>query len=640
MVDLLIILAFVAYAIGAGLRARKKASKNLRQYFLAGRTIEGWRAGFSMAATQFAADTPLLVMGLIATGGLFMVWRLWVYGLAFLLMGIVLAAAWRRSGVLTDAELTEVRYSGRGVLFLRVVKAIYYGTVINCVGLAMVLLAAMRIAEIFLPWHQWLPESVYGLFYAPVSRLGLTLGDSVTGLDAAVMTTNNLLSVLLIVAFVALYSTTGGLRSVIATDVAQFTLAIVGTAAYAWVLVDHVGGIGALSERVVELYGNADADRMLSFTPSGQEVLHGFLIVVGLQWLFQMNSDGTGYLAQRSLSCKTDRDARVAAVVFTWLQIVVRSVLWIIIGVGLLIVYPFDAEEAGAEGFAASREILFATGIDEMLPVGVTGLMLVGLLAALASTVDTHLNWGASYWSRDLYERLVCREWLDREPGDRETVLVARLSNVLILVLSLGIMLHLDSIQEAWHISLTFGAGMGAVLVLRWLWERINLFSELSAMAVSLVAAPLLIAYTDQEWVRLGTMALVSTAATIGVTFVTPTTRPQKLEAFYAQVRPMGLWRKTARRAGIEGDRPLQRLKGALGVTALGAVSVFAMLVGLGKLFVRPPDESIGWALAAIALSLALLPLWLKGAFGRDGQAVGLLDIETAESRRAAEAQG
>jgi len=105
-----------------------------------------------------------------------------------------------------------------------------------------------------------------------------------------------------------------------------------------------------------------------------------------------MNSDGTGYLAQRSLACRSDRDARIAAVVFTWLQIVVRSVLWLIIGVGLLVLYPFSDDQASTEDFEASREILFVTGIQEMLPPGVTGLMLVGLLAALASTIKRDDN--------------------------------------------------------------------------------------------------------------------------------------------------------------------------------------------------------------------------------------------------------
>ena len=157
MLDLLIVLTFMAYALGSGLRSRRKASESLEEYFLAGKTLRGWQAGTSMAATQFAADTPLLVTGLVATGGIYVVWRLWVYGLAFLLMAFVFAALWRRADVLTDAELTEIRYSGRGVLALRVLKAVYYGTVINCVVLAMVLVAAVRIAEVFLPWHAWLP---------------------------------------------------------------------------------------------------------------------------------------------------------------------------------------------------------------------------------------------------------------------------------------------------------------------------------------------------------------------------------------------------------------------------------------------------------------------------------------------------
>ena len=176
MLDLLIVLAFVVYAVGSGFRARKKASEGLDEYFLAGHSISGWKAGLSMAATQFAADTPLLVTGLIATGGIFLLWRLWIYGLAFLLMAFVFAIGWRRAGVLTDAELTEVRYSGRGVLTLRVLKAVYYGTVINCVVMAMVLVAAVRIAEVFLPWHEWLPGGLYDPVVAFVSSTGLALG--------------------------------------------------------------------------------------------------------------------------------------------------------------------------------------------------------------------------------------------------------------------------------------------------------------------------------------------------------------------------------------------------------------------------------------------------------------------------------
>jgi SSS family solute:Na+ symporter len=250
---------------------------------------------------------------------------LWIYALAFLLMAYVFAVGWRRGGVLTDAELTEVRYSGRGVLPLRVLKAIYYGTVINCVVMAMVLVAAIRIAEV-LPWHDWLPAGVYGAIVGFVQAIGLQLGESVTGLPAEVATTNNLITILLIVGFTATYSTTGGLRSVINTDVVQFVLAMVATLIYAWVVVQAAGGLGGLTERVVEPYGPEEASRMLSFGPeTGPDLLLPFLTIIGLQWFFQMNSDGTGYLAQRSMACRSDRDARMAGVIFTWMQIFVRS---------------------------------------------------------------------------------------------------------------------------------------------------------------------------------------------------------------------------------------------------------------------------------------------------------------------------
>jgi solute:Na+ symporter, SSS family len=221
MIDALIVLAFIAYAVTAGFLARRQASRSLTEYFLAGKTLSGWKAGTSMAATQFAADTPLLVTGLIATAGIFAVWRLWVYGLAFLLLAFVFAAHWRRAGVLTDAELTEIRYSGRAVLPLRVLKAVYYGTVINCVVLAMVLVAAIRIAEVFLPWHLWLPAMIYAPMLGLAQGVGVELASGVTGLDPWIATTNNMVSIVAILAFTALYSMTGGLRSVVTTDVAS-----------------------------------------------------------------------------------------------------------------------------------------------------------------------------------------------------------------------------------------------------------------------------------------------------------------------------------------------------------------------------------------------------------------------------------
>lgn len=613
MLDLLIVLVFIIYAISAGFRAKSKASKNLQEYFLAGKTITGWRAGLSMAATQFAADTPLLVMGLIATGGIFLVWQLWVYGIAFLMMGFVFAASWRHAGVLTDAELTEVRYSGKGVLSLRVVKAIYYGTVINCVVMAFVLVAAVRIAEIFLPWHEWLPAGMYNIFLWITKVTGLSLGGSVVGLAPEIATTNNLLSIFIILGFTVLYSTTGGLRSVISTDVAQFSLAMLGTLVYAGIVIFKVGGLGNLTAKVVALYGTELSGKMLSFTPTAGQALMPFFVIMSLQWFFQMNSDGTGYLAQRSMACASDRDARIAGVVFAWMQIFARSLIWLVIGVGLLVLYPFSPEAAAGDNFKAAREIVFVTGINELLPIGVRGLMLTGLLAALASTIDTHLNWGASYWSNDIYKRLICKEWLKRDPKNRELVWVARLSNIVILIIALTIMSQLGSIQQGWKVSLLFGAGMGSVLILRWLWERITLYSELTAMLVSLIGGVILLnLYPEDsaEWIRLALMALISTTAAISVTFFTPATDENVLKEFYQKVHPPGFWRRTAGSLGEDPRLPLRTLFNGLKSTALTSLSLFFLLVGVGKLFFVLPGTSSLWAWLYIAIALGLVPFW------------------------------
>ncbi|MEE9166564.1 MAG: sodium:solute symporter family protein [Candidatus Neomarinimicrobiota bacterium] len=612
MIDLFIVLAFVAYSISAGFRAKSKASRNLTEYFLAGRTIAGWKAGFSMAATQYAADTPLLVTGLIAVGGIFMLWRLWIYALAFLMMGFVLGRAWRRAMVLTDAEFTEIRYSGKGVLTLRALKAIYYGTVINCTVMAMVLVAATRISETFLFWHEWLPSGMYDLIYGWVKTVGVSLASGTTGLDIYVATTNNIISILAILAFTTLYSTTGGLRSVIATDIVQFSIAMLGTLAFAVIAVSKAGGLNGMIESLVSLYGQARASEILSFRPSTWEAFLPFLVLISLQWFFQMNSDGTGYLAQRTMACRTDRGARTAGFIFTVAQILVRSLFWLPIGIALLVLYPYDPSSAGGETFVAGREILFATGIRDLLPVGIRGLMLTGLLAALASTIDTHLTWGASYWSNDIYLRLINRHWLKRKPSSRELVIVARLSNLLILAIALTIMANLGSIQTAWYISLLFGAGTGSVLVLRWLWERINLYSELAAMAASLLIAPIILFTVDAEWLRLLLMSVSSTGIVLAVTLSTRETDPVVLDAFYERVNPPGWWKKTALRKGIAPGHPGRMLREGAYLVVTTAATMFLLLIGIAKVMLHDPTESpfTGWIY--VLAGLATVPFWWK----------------------------
>jgi Na+/proline symporter len=579
--DLAILGAFLLYCLASGLRSRAISSRSLEEYFLAGRTLPGWKAGISMAATQFAADTPLLVTGMIAMAGIFSLWRLWIYALAFLLLGFLLAGAWRRAGVLTDAELAELRYGGRLGTLLRVAKALYFGTLFNCAVMAMVLFASIAIAEPFLRWEAWLP--------APWL-------DGVAGLlrwTGVPLSASGALSLFVVVAVTATYSTTGGLRAVANTDVVQFAVAILASAIYAVVVVQLVGGLGELGPRLEALYGAAWTQEALAFTPTrAREAGWVVLGTIAIQWIAQMNADGTGYLAQRAMACRSERDARHAALVFVVSQVLVRSLLWIPIGLALLVLFPME----GAAANAAARERTFVEGIVLHLPAGVRGLMLTGMLAALASTLDSHLNWGASYWTNDLYRRLVCQSWQKREPSSRELVWAARASNLIVLALSIAILTRLTSIESAWKTTLLLGAGMGGPLLLRWVWWRMTAGAELAAIAVSTLLAPLLLLSVEDEGARMLLMSLAATGAAVGVSLASRGEALGRLCVFYRRVRPPGFWGPVALACGHPPGRALEALRRGVLATAAFSLATFCLLVGAGSwLFGSPAPTWFPW---------------------------------------------
>ena len=630
-IDGLIVLAFVVYAISSGFRSRRQASRNLEEYFLAGRTLPGWKAGLSMAATQFAADTPLLVTGIIATAGVFGLWQLWIFAVTFLLMGFVLAGAWRRAGVVTDAELTEVRYGGRPAAVLRGVKAIYLGTIINCTVLAWVLFAAARIAEPFLLWNDWLPAGVLQPVIGLVEVVGMPLTAGVADPDVWVRTANNLVSLVMILGVTALYSATGGLRSVAATDIVQIAIMFVGTLAFTVLVVQEVGGLGAMTTRVYDMFasggpGGIRPDEILAFTPDrGKDVTATVLSLLGLLWLINAYSDGTGYLAQRSMACRSDRDATTAAVVFTFTQILVRSLLWLPLGIGLLVLFP---PEPGLppELLQADREATYVRGMVELLPPGLMGLMLTGMLAALASTVDTHLNWGASYWTNDIYKRFVCEAWRKTAPSGRALVWVARGANVLILVIALAIMTQLTSINQAWQTTLLFGAGLGVVLVLRWIWWRMNAWAEIAAMVVSSVAAPILMIALDddQQALRLLIVATMSTAAALVAIWLKGPESTERLSEFYQRVQPVGFWGPITHANGVDDAVAPQQLWRSVSATVLCSLSVFCLLVGVGSWLIGSPSpvwvpSRPVWIGGLLLTGLSLCPVWYRLGYPKTG---------------------
>lgn len=623
--DILIIFAFIIYAISSGLKSKDAASQNLEEYFLAGRSLPGWKAGISMAATQFAADTPLLVTGLIATAGIFSLWRLWIYALAFLLMGFVLSGCWRRANVLTDAELTEIRYSDKAALWLRGIKAIYFGTIINCVVMAMVLLAATRIAEPFLLWNEWLPGGLFGFFQDIVTSIGVPFTVNKTSPEVWILSTNNIVSIMVIVLVTTLYSTTGGLRSVVATDVVQFFLMMIATVAYAYFIVKNAGGMGAIIDKIEMIYTQNSIGptpkQILAFTPSQAYNLSGSLFVVlAFQWLIQMNSDGTGYLAQRSMACKSEKDAKIAAVVFTVAQVFLRSLFWLPIGLGLLVLFPPEGFQ-NLNDFTALREASFVTGINELLPIGIKGLLLTGMLAALASTIDTHLNWGSSYWSNDIYKRIWCEVYKGKKADNKTLVLVARLSNIMILFIALVIMANLDNIKTAWQASLILGASMGIPLLLRWFWWRMNSWGEVLTIIVSIFITPVLISgFPDlSEATKLLIMAAVSLVSCLAGVFLYGPEKAETIERFYLTVKPKGFWGAVAKKHNqISSDK--KRFYQSIGAMLSCAASLFCLLVGLGSWLVSSPaptwfPSSALWIGLNIVLGLGLIPVWIKLGF-------------------------
>jgi len=652
-VAIVIVLVYIGYSIWSGFGGAGEAGENLEEYFLAGRSLKGWQAGISMAATQFAADTPLVVTGLVATAGVFSLWRMWIYAIAFLLMALVLGASWRRSGVITDAALTETRYGGKPAAVLRGAKAVYFGLVFNCTVLGMVLLATTRITEPFLVWHRWLPAGVFEPLKGAVGWLGFPLtasGDPCGAggvCEAAAMclksrcigdaqwiaSTDNVLSIGAIVLVTTLYSTTGGLRAVVKTDIAQFGIAIVSTIVYAVLVMMAVGGLGALGAGLAKIFpadgsgpSGMTAREVVAFTP-GEAHGVGFTVVgvILIQWLCQINADGSGYLAQRTMGCRSDADARSAGVVFTVTQILFRSLFWLPIALGLLVLFPPSAGLEGA-ALASERESTFVRGIAELLPPGAKGLMLTGMLGALASTVDTHLNWGSSYFTNDIYRRFIAKHLLKREPSPRSLVWVARLANLGILALALTVLPYMDSIQTAWKASLLLGAGVGVVLVLRWLWWRMNAMGELSALIASLVLAPILLHVVEEDGARLLVQASASTAVAVVAALVTKPEDEAQLRAFYERARPPGFWGPVAGERGAEDARRLfLNLAAAFG----SAFSIFCVLTGIGSLLVQsPPPSWFPWFGPWIGLNLVLgvggVPLWAAlaraGRLEEDGQ--------------------
>ena len=538
-----IVALYFAFSLAVGLGLSKRGGRSVSQFFVGGRSLPWWLAGTSMVATTFAADTPLAVTEMVVQHGVAGNWLWWNMVMSGILTVFFYARLWRRAGVLTDVELTEIRYGGRPATILRAFRAAYLAIPINLIVMGWVNLAMAEIIEATLD----VPREAALVF-------------------CFLMT--------------ATYAIGSGLLGVVVTDFFQFVLAMAGSIILAVFAVNAVGGIAGLEQGVAQVYGSTDA--ALSFFPApGAAWMPAITLAVYLgvnwwaSWYPGAEPGGGGYVAQRIFSSRTERDGLLATLWFNIAHYAIRPWPWILVALASTILYP---------GLENPREGYIRAIID-LLPPGLTGFVIAGFAAAYMSTISTQLNWGASYLVNDLYMRF----WKP-QAGDRELVAVGRGATALLMLASLVVTYFMTSIEGAWRFLLAIGAGTGLVLILRWYWWRISAWSEISAMIASLVVSLVLwfgvgLDPNDPaQWalIMLATVA-ASTVVWLTVTLLTPAEAPEVLRNFYMRVRPGGRgWKPVAAELGLGGE-PVDG--GPLNWTnwVAGVISVYATLFGVGS---------------------------------------------------------
>ena len=580
--DWTIIAAYFVVSAAIGLAYTGRAKRSLADYFISGRSLPWWLAGTSMVATTFAADTPLAVTGMVARHGVAGNWLWWNLAFSGLLTVFFFSRLWRRAGVVTDIEFTELRYSGPPAAVLRGARALYLALPINLIIMGWVTRAMVTILQVSLGISGW--AAAVGLFI-------LTAG----------------------------YATVAGLWAVVVTDFFQFILAMTGCIVLAVIAVHAVGGLDQLASSVTLHFGSRGA--ALGLLPplnSPWLPLTTLLVYLAVQWwaVWYPGAEpgGGGYVAQRMLSSKDERHSLLATLWFNVAHYALRPWPWIIVGLVSVVRYPG----------LANPEQGYVKAMVDLLPTPLKGLMLAAFAAAFMSTIATHLNWGASYLVNDVYLRFV-----RRDASDREQVRVSRLATAVLMILAFVVMGFLSSVEAGWKILLAVGAGTGLVLILRWYWWRINAWSELAAMAASLVTAIIVQAVsgydaTDPSGIGFAVVMLwtvgVTTVVWLAVTFLTPPESDATLASFYRRVRPGGPgWRRVAEGLGYGGDTIPGGALSWLNWVA-GLVAVFATLFGTGQILLGSSLRGIlAVALAVGALALIARNLRADKSFARAG---------------------
>ncbi len=579
LLDWFIVVAYLFLSLVIGIYFTRRASGSISSYFVSGRNLPWWIIGTSMVATTFAADTPLVITGWVRTEGIWKNWFWWNYIFSHIFIVFVFSRLWRRAEVITDNELIELRYNGKPAAFLRGFKAFYFSTLFNFIVMGWVISAMAKVLKVFF----------------------------------GVETT---LAIFVCMAIAFFYTMMSGLWGVALTDFLQYFVALIGTIVLAWVVISspEIGGFPGFFEKINGLKSH------ISFfmTPSGGiPVSEGFwsssffvfLVYVTIIWWSSHNADGGGYFIQRICSAKNEHHTLLGTAWFSLNHYVIRLWPWILIAVASLIVYP-NASVTGGD-----NEAMYVVVVRDFLGSGLTGLLIVSFLAAFMSTLSTQLNWGASYLMNDIYRRFI-----RKNASEAHYIFISRVCTFILTVFAGYLAFHIKNIGKAWIFLWAMSAGIGLVLVLRWFWWRINAWSEISALASSLITILVLTIFTRLQKVPIELkhqiiVIPVSIVSWLLVTYLTDPEPKETLFKFYNRVRPWGFW------GPVREMNPFITPPSFFPVVInwlLGIAFIFFAMVGIGKLLFG--YLTIGSILISIsACSGILIYIRLKREFREGG---------------------
>jgi Na+/proline symporter len=580
--DWAIVLASIVLSFVPAVVLARRAGTSTAEFFTSGRAAPWWLIGVSMVATTFSTDTPNLVTNLVREKGVANNWAWWSFLLTGMATVFFYARLWRRSGVLTDLEFYELRYSGPPARLVRGFRAVYLGLFFNCVIMATVNLAAAKIANVVLGW--------------PVGQTLLICA----GLNVA-------------------FAATSGLWGVLATDFVQFGVAMAGAIALAVFSLGlpEVGGLAGLVAKTPAATLNLVPD-----FGDWQLALSVLIIPLTVQWwsVWYPGAEpgGGSYIAQRMLAARSERDALAGTLFFNVAHYAIRSWPWIVVALCSMIVYPSLDDIARTFPHVDPKLLghdMAYPAMLRVLPAGWLGVMVAGMLAAYVSTMSTHLNWGTSYLIHDLYRRFL-------RPGqdERHYVLIGRLTTAGLMVVAAGMTLVLDTARQAFDLLLSIGAGTGLLYLLRWFWWRINAWSEIAAMASSfLVATGFAVAaaagHAVPSHLALIASVVFTTVIWVVVTMLTPPTDREQLIGFYRHIRPAGPgWRPIQTAAGVGPSA--DNLPQAFLAWMLGVGFVYGALFGTGSFLYGRTPQAVLWLVVCTATGAGLVRL-LPRMWGR-----------------------